>query len=99
MNWFSLLSNLKRYFEESEQFFNTSVAQSGIRQSSSPSDRGRRPCRMKPQDRNDCEQDEQGKNDQLGELERLLGLRRRHRMQRRYFFERLDDSDKNIEVE
>jgi hypothetical protein len=82
MDSFSLLSNLKPYFEESEQFFNTSVTQFGIGQSSSPSDCGRRPCRMKPHAGDDREQNEQHQNDQLSELERLLGLRRFRKRQR-----------------
>ena len=54
---------------------------------------------MKPDDRNDREQDEQNQSNQLGDLERLLGLRRRHRMQCRYFFERLHNQNENIEIE
>src|SRR5260370_41748575 len=101
MNSFSLSSNLKRYFEESERIFDN--ARHPIRDwricSSSPSDRRRSPpFRMKPDDRNDREQDEQNKNDQLGKLERLLGLRRCNCVQSRYFFERLDDENEDVEV-
>ena len=45
------------------------------------------------------EGDENEKDGKLCNSKRRLGLRRSHRMQRRDFFERLHDSDENIEIE
>src|SRR5437016_10223921 len=54
---------------------------------------------MKPDRGNDTEQSGNQQRNELREFEWRFGLRRGQRMQRRYFFKRLHDCDKKIEVE
>src|SRR5437016_8732158 len=54
---------------------------------------------MEPDRGNDCEQSGNQEDDELRKFEWRLGLRRGQRMQRRYFFKRLHDQHKQIEVE
>src|SRR6266478_5819688 len=51
-----------------------------------------------PDHRSYTENDEKRQYDELREFEWLFGLRRRHCVQRRYFFKRLHDENKDVEI-